>query len=133
MLHYHQMNLLHITLKKIIEKYMWIPNNNKNIRQYYNKLIYVTYKYYNLKPILTHGLLDFFSSNSNDYYTIILYNPINGVRESIVSNLIESVFYDFSIQNIGKFYYTKKYLSHFLNDDIINEIKLFLINDIIFL
>tara|TARA_Y100000389_G_scaffold125559_2_gene122939 strand:- start:1790 stop:2173 length:384 start_codon:yes stop_codon:yes gene_type:complete len=127
------MNLLHIISKKIIKKYMWIPDNNKNILQYYNKLIYVTYKYSNFKPILTYGLLDFFSSNSNDYYTVILYNPINGVKESIVSTLIESVFYDYSIQNIGKFYYTKKYLSNFLNDDTINEIKLFLINDIVFL
>lgn len=114
---------------------MWKFISSKDYTRYYNKLVFIEIvnKQYGKNKIF-HGILERISKpNKNNIVTVLLKYVKVDQKDSIVENLITKMYYDNSINLIGKFKIVKGYLQNKLNFDVTNEIYKYIENDIIFI
>lgn len=112
---------------------MWDPLLKNNFVNFINKRIFIKLDTRFSPHNLRHGILERISNkNENGDHTIIL-GYKSECRHSIVSDIIECVWYDNSLTNYINNKLLHDYLEKKLNEDIYFEIKQFIKEDKIYI
>ena len=112
---------------------MWDPLVKNNFVNFINKRIFIKLDTRFFNDNLRHGILERVSNvNQNGEHTIILGYKTE-YRHSISSNIIESIWYDNSLNNYLNNKLLDSYFEKNLNKDVFYEIKKFIECDKIYI